>query len=86
MKKIIRGLGIAGIVLGTSLSFKGCVDDFNYETAMIRQGKEECFEKKGEFKDRQNAYEFVGGLGLITAGLCGIGYRKKSIIFYPNNS
>lgn len=64
------------MIAGSVLALKGCKEDFDYETKMIQENKTELFEKKGSFKDRNNGYEFAGGL-LLLAGSLYSNYKLK---------
>ena len=82
MSKLLKALTIAGAITGAAIMSKGCVDDFNYETKMIKEDRTEEFAKKGTFKDTSNGFEYIAGLGLLGLSLYGL---SKSGSQYKKN-
>jgi len=76
--KLVNTLGILSIATGSALILKGFTDDLKYEDKMIKKGKTEYFEDSGAFKDRNNAREYLAGVGLLIAGLGILNYKKKN--------
>jgi hypothetical protein len=76
MNKLLKILTFSGMIVGSALALKGFKEDFDYETKMSKENKTELFEKKGSFKDRNNGYEFAGGL-LLLAGSLYSNYKLK---------
>lgn len=77
--KLVKTLGVAGIISGSYLCLKSMTDDGKYEDKFIKSGKEIQIyaNHRGHFYDKNNTYEFLGGLALALTGLALTGNKKS---------
>jgi hypothetical protein len=75
MKKLVKTLGVVGIVAGLGLMGKGLIDDEKDYKVLQSQTQEHLSENK--FQKYNNLIEFGAGLTLFAAGFGALVYKKK---------